>query len=121
MQKPTPVGMGSTRPGLRRARPASSASIRAVLGNAELNPDVSDVANGFDRVLAPVEGERDAGETIDQLLGHLHELSGYPLFVWLHLTDPLGPYDPPESFRFEYLREEATPAVAQSAAPAMGA
>lgn len=92
----------------RRFRQAGFASW-AVLGNADLNPTNSEVASGFDRVLAPTEGQRDAGETIDQLLGHLHELSGYPLFIWLHLSDPLGPYEPPDTFRYEYYPSSGDP------------
>lgn len=92
----------------RRFRQAGFATW-AVLGSAQLNPDFSYLARDFDRVLAPTLGERNAGETIDQLLGRIGELNGFPLFIWLHLSDPQAPYAPPENFLDEYYPSGADP------------
>jgi len=51
--------------------------------------------------------ERSAGETIDLALSWFqsHDPRGRrakPFFVWIHLYDPHGPYDPPEPFHTQY-------------------
>lgn len=47
----------------------------------------------------PAYFERRAQDTVEQALAWLSQQdSERPLFVWLHLQDPHGPYEPPEEF-----------------------
>jgi arylsulfatase A-like enzyme len=43
--------------------------------------------------------ERRAEATVDLALGWLRRAKGGPFFLWLHLFDPHGEYDPPEPYR----------------------
>jgi len=61
--------------------------------------DVYDDMLGESESNRPAYFERKAQETVDEALAWLSkQRSSRPLFIWLHLQDPHGPYQPPEDF-----------------------
>ena len=61
--------------------------------------DVYDDNLGESEANRPAYFERRAQETVEQALAWLAEQDvERPVFVWLHLQDPHGPYEPPEGF-----------------------
>ena len=61
--------------------------------------DVYDDMLGESESNRPAYFERKAEETVGEALAWLStQPSSRPLFVWLHLQDPHGPYQPPEGF-----------------------
>lgn len=61
--------------------------------------DVYDDMLGESESNRPAYFERKAQETVGEALAWLSEQdSSSPLFIWLHLQDPHGPYQPPEDF-----------------------
>lgn len=69
----------------------------AVIGFAHLNPDVSNLGQGFDRLVGAPAHERRAADTSRAGLALLDGLPAGPFFAWLHYTDPHAPYEPPEA------------------------
>jgi arylsulfatase A-like enzyme len=77
----------------------------AVIGFPHLNPEVSGLGQGFDRVVRARREERRASATSARALALIEELragarrtgetAGF--FVWVHYVDPHAPYDPPSS------------------------
>ena len=63
-----------------------------------LDAEWSGLGQGFDRMAGPVEIERTAKETIDDLEGWLKDAEGRPLFAWLHVFDAHDPYEPEEAY-----------------------
>ena len=63
---------------------------------------VSGLGQGFDRLEAPVDSQRDSSLTLAALDEWLDESQGVPFFLWLHTFDAHGPYDAPEPFREMY-------------------
>ena len=58
--------------------------------------------------------ERYAKTAVDKALALIERFRGEPFFVWLHLQDPHGPYDPPDRWlrkfpRHEYNRQQQLP------------
>jgi len=74
-----------------------------------LEPRHSGLGQGFDRVSAPHEAQRDGGETIADLVAWLPEAEGLPLFVWLHVFDAHTPYSPPGQYDRMYYPEGRDP------------
>jgi len=80
----------------------------ALVSSRLLMHSSSGIGQGFDRLSAPVEADRPAGETVPRL------------FVWLHLYDSHGPYEPPEPFAGRYYpggRDPYDPSLADPAVP----
>ena len=94
-RRPTP---GASLPECFRAAGWHTA---AVLSSPELGPPGSELTSGFTQVVAADE-PLDAEEAIETLLELVPDLRGQASFVWLQLSDPLAPYDPPEEFRREH-------------------
>jgi len=67
----------------------------AVIGFPHLNPKVSNLGQGFDRVIPATAIERRASETTTEAL-HLVDsyVPGERFFLWLHYVDPHAPYEP---------------------------
>jgi arylsulfatase A-like enzyme len=73
------------------------------------------LADGFDIYedsfdLEADRAERRGAETVDLALAWLRRAKGGPFFLWLHLFDPHGVYDPPEPYRSMFLPQRAKPA-----------
>ncbi|MED6334543.1 MAG: sulfatase [Planctomycetota bacterium] len=63
----------------------------------------SGLGQGFDRYSSPGHRpSRTAGETVDQALEWLDELEGVPVFLWVHVFDAHGPYEPPDDLQNLY-------------------
>ncbi len=89
----------------RAAGYATWASVSAV----HLNHDRSGLGQGFERLAAPSELQRDSSETIADVARWLPEAAGQPLFLWLHLFDVHAPYDPPPEWKRRYYAEDKNP------------
>ena len=86
----------------------------AVTSAVHLGSAHSGLGQGFDRYSAPSAPQRSGAESIAVLEGWLADRRDQPLFVWLHLFDAHGPYEPPEPFRSRYWpeRDPFDPALA---------
>ncbi len=75
----------------------------AVVSNPVLSASNLGLDQGFDsyddrfedRELVRDRAERRADKAVDVALQWLQDRQGEPFFLWLHLQDPHGPYDPP--------------------------
>ncbi len=81
----------------------------AAVSGTPLDDRFSGLDQGFDRMSAPDETNRDAADTIAMLSSWLDSAEGVPLFVWLHLFDPHAPYLVPEEYRRLYYPEDRDP------------
>ncbi|MEM6533154.1 MAG: sulfatase [Myxococcota bacterium] len=80
-----------TLPGELRRQGISSG---AVVAFPHLNPNVANLARGFDRFVPATRNERRAHEQIDLALTEIDSLGTDRFFFWLHMGDPHAPYDP---------------------------
>lgn len=78
----------------------------AVVSAAHIYGSLPGLDQGFDRMAGPATADRPASESIDILDEWMHDLEDQALFVWLHLFDAHGPYQPPEPFAHEYYPAE---------------
>ena len=75
----------------------------AVIGFPHLNPEVSNLGQGFSEVVRSKFEERRAPQTSAEGLALIDKLAGGQkgkengFFAWLHYTDPHAPYEPPSS------------------------
>lgn len=73
----------------------------AVINFPHLNPEVSNLGQGFEWVIKGERRERRAPEISQLTLSTIDKLQeqspGSGWFVWVHYTDPHAPYEPPES------------------------
>jgi arylsulfatase A-like enzyme len=75
----------------------------AVIGFRHLNPEVANLGQGFEIVVPAEREERRATDAAKAALAVIDELEGESkprqrgFFVWLHLTDPHAPYEPPDN------------------------
>jgi arylsulfatase A-like enzyme/Flp pilus assembly protein TadD len=60
------------------------------------------IPEAIDKNTGQLAAARPANVTVDHAIHWLHQQSGKPFFVWLHLYDAHQPYDPPEQFRKQY-------------------
>jgi len=78
----------------------------AFVSNFVLIREISNLQQGFDHYddyLSTREVNRDfyqrlATDTVERALGWLSQNKKEPVFMWLHLMDPHGPYTPPAPF-----------------------
>jgi len=90
----------------------------AVIGFPHLNPEVSNLGLGFDKVVKAERRERRADETSAVALQALDEIApSGPFFLWVHYTDPHAPYDPPPDVPLHPLVGKTPMRVAVRAAP----
>ena len=66
----------------------------AVINFPHLNPNVSNLGQGFDKIIESTSEERGALEMAEVGLKVIMELreTNKPFFVWIHMTDPHAPY-----------------------------
>ncbi|MEZ6005926.1 MAG: sulfatase [Planctomycetota bacterium] len=67
----------------------------AAVSVGHMSPATSNLHQGFDRYDAPRLGKRNGAEAVATLRNWLPDAEGDPLFLWLHLYDAHGPYEPP--------------------------
>jgi len=66
----------------------------AVIGFPHLNPNVSNLGQGFNEILPATGKQRTATQTVDEGLKILAKRpTEKPFFVWLHMVDPHSPYE----------------------------
>jgi arylsulfatase A-like enzyme len=76
------------------------------------------LGQGFDRYSGPGErSARDSSETFRELDSWLPDYAGAPLFLWVHIYDAHGPYEPPEDYKRLYYPEGVDPYFAEEGAP----
>ena len=67
----------------------------AIVNFTHLNPEVSNLGQGFERVIPATKEERRADETSRLALAALDDVDdSEEFFMWIHYTDPHAPYDP---------------------------
>ncbi len=66
----------------------------AVVAFPHLNPNVANLAQGFDRFIPATRSERRAAEQVSFALAEIDALGTDRFFYWLHLSDPHAPYAP---------------------------
>lgn len=66
----------------------------ALVAFPHLNPNVANLARGFDRFLPATREERRANSQVQLALSELEALGSDKFFYWLHLGDPHAPYEP---------------------------
>lgn len=71
----------------------------AVVSVPHLGPEVSGLAQGFDRYVAPVDRDNDLADSLPRLENMLDAPQTQNRFIWLHLFDAHAPYDPPAPWR----------------------
>jgi arylsulfatase len=75
----------------------------AIISNPVLHSRYGTIAQGFDsydeklasQVRNRSQTERRADRAVDNAIAKIRELATLPFFLWLHIQDPHGPYDPP--------------------------
>jgi arylsulfatase A-like enzyme len=74
----------------------------AVVTVRHLGPRGTHIAQGFDKVWAPLGRPPRAEIPVEQVQQWLDEAAGRPVFIWLHLFDAHDPYEPPPEFAARY-------------------
>ncbi|MFT4538855.1 MAG: arylsulfatase A-like enzyme [Planctomycetota bacterium] len=74
-----------------------------------LTPTRSGLGQGFQRYGFDHQAQRDSQKAIADVRRWLPELSGRPLFVWLHIFDAHTPYTPPPDFAQRFYPKEKNP------------
>ncbi|QDV07942.1 Arylsulfatase [Planctomycetes bacterium Poly30] len=62
----------------------------------------SGIGHGFDRIDAPLEGDRPGPEAIALMADWIEEAKNAPVFCWVHLYDAHAPYSPPKPYDRKY-------------------
>ena len=90
----------------------------AVIGFPHLNPAISNLGQGFDKVVLASSVERRALSTTAVALAALDESApSDPFFLWVHYTDPHAPYEPPDGAKLPAVEGRTPMASARRAAP----
>jgi arylsulfatase len=93
----------------------ASYNTAAFVSNYVLIRELSNLQQGFDLYDDWVDerlifgAERRARHTIDQVVDWLRKEPEQPFFLWVHLMDPHGPYDPPPPFDERFRRDQSAP------------
>ncbi|MCB9915666.1 MAG: sulfatase [Planctomycetes bacterium] len=106
--------LGEAAPTLAEAFRAAGFRTFAAVSAVHLGDARSGMGQGFDRLAGPAGNERTADETVAQALGWLDEVQGEPLFLWVHVFDAHGPYEPPQ----EYIGDAPVPGLERNAGAA---
>jgi arylsulfatase len=81
----------------------------AIVNMSHLNPEVSNLAQGFN-VYVRSGNMRRAAPTIDKAVDWLEKNGEQPFFMWIHFLDCHTPYSPPPPYdRFYYDDDERDP------------
>ena len=68
------------------------------------------LGQGFDRYSIPFQqGVRGSEGTLEVMLDWLSHYDGAPVFMWLHIYDAHGPYEPPDALKHMYYEEGKDP------------
>lgn len=68
-----------------------------------VNYKLCGLGQGFDRYSVPTKkGVRDSEGTLEVMMDWLEHYDGEPVFMWVHIYDAHGPYDPPEDLKDKY-------------------
>ncbi len=67
----------------------------AVINFPHLNPEVSNLGQGFQHILRAKKHGRNAQETTREAIAALEHIEPGKFFMWVHYTDPHAPYEPP--------------------------
>ena len=86
-------GIADHVPTLAAALQAQGWHTGALINFGHLNPQVSNLGQGFAQVVNAGKLERRALQTTEAALQLIDQLPE-PFFVWLHYTDPHAPYEP---------------------------
>ncbi len=91
----------------------------ALINFPHLNPEVSNLGQGFGQIVRATRDERSAVQMSNQALSMLDNLGvNERYFMWLHYTDPHSPYEPSSEFSARPWVGKKTPmAAAKKAAP----
>ncbi|MFT7671063.1 MAG: arylsulfatase A-like enzyme [Planctomycetota bacterium] len=82
----------------------------ASVSSSPVNYNFSNLGQGFDRFSIPVKGSiQEAEPTIDCMTSWLEDYEGTPLFLWVHVVDAHGPYDPPDEYKRTYYALDKDP------------
>lgn len=66
----------------------------AVIGFPHLNPNVSNLGQGFAQIIMATRKNRTATQTVEEGLALLEQnTETKPFFMWLHMVDPHSPYE----------------------------
>jgi arylsulfatase A-like enzyme len=91
-----------------RFRDAGWATWAAVSAD-HLDDANSGLGQGFDRMSAPRDYQRNASDTISRVETWLEGQRGLPVFIWVHLYDAHTPYTPTEPFLAEHWPADKNP------------
>jgi len=81
----------------------------AALSANHLAFQLSGLGQGFDRMSAPDDPQRDSTETIAIAREWLAEARWRPVFLWLHVFDAHSPYLPPPEYTERYWDQDRDP------------
>lgn len=102
--------LADTAPTLAEAFHDAGYATLAAVSAPPVNFEFTGLDQGFDRYSIPsVETVRESGGTVDQMLAWLPDYDGLPLFLWVHVFDAHGPYDPPDEYERMYYPKSADP------------
>ncbi len=90
----------------------------AVVNFPHLNPDTANLGQGFEHFVRATRKERSAPEVAKLGLAWLDEVKdGERFFLWLHMTEPHAPYEPPADVPLVALPKKTPMQKALRAAP----
>jgi len=82
----------------------------AAVSAAPVNYKICGLGQGFDRYSIPTpKPVRDSAVTLDEVLEWLPNFEGEPVFLWMHVYDAHGPYDPPDDLKRKYYSKDKDP------------
>lgn len=82
----------------------------ASVSASPVNYKLCGLGQGFDRYsIPPKKGVRRSNETLGNLMDWIPNYDGEPVFMWLHIYDAHGPYDPPDEMKRMYYDGERDP------------
>ncbi|MBC7792835.1 MAG: sulfatase [Clostridia bacterium] len=101
--------LGDTPQTLAETFKAAGYATYAIVNMRHLNPEVGNLAQGFQHFVRSGNSRR-AAASFDDLLNWIDAQQGKPFFAWVHLADVHTPYRPPPPYdRFYYDDDEHDP------------
>ena len=112
-------GIATNTPSLAQTFLQQGYATHAVINFPHLNPNVSNLGQGFQQIVKAQAKERRANDTTLLALTTLDNRNQtQPFFMWLHYTDPHAPYDPPQSYISRQFYQGISIKTASQVAPA---